>query len=402
MHFDGGVMLADYRRYTRHKQVFLCCLVVGLVLAVMASISVGAVAISLPDLFAVLTNNAPSRRLELIVYSIRLPQTLTAVVAGAGLAGAGTVMQSVLRNPLASPFTLGISHAAAFGAALSVMVLGSGTMGSALGDAVSITSPVLTLASAFVFAMGTACLITFIARTRGASPEVMVLTGVALGDAVSITSPVLTLASAFAFAMGTACLITFIARTRGASPEVMVLTGVALGALFTAGTMLLQFFADDVQLAAMVFWTFGDVARTDWSDLVILSVVTAGLLGFHLMNTLNYNAMDVGDETAHGLGVRVSRVRLMGMMAASLVTSVIISFVGIIGFIGLVAPHMVRQIIGDDHRFLLPASILAGALILLVSDMAARLVLLPHVLPVSIFTAFLGAPVFIGLILRRR
>ncbi len=354
MHFEGGVMLADYRRYTGHKRVFLCCLIIGLFLAVMASISVGAVSISFSDLFAVLTNNAPSRRLELIVYSIRLPQTLTAVVAGAGLAGAGTVMQSVLRNPLASPFTLGISHAAAFGAALSVMVLGSGTMGSALGDAVSITSPVLTLTSAF------------------------------------------------AFAMGTACLITFIARTRGASPEVMVLTGVALGALFTAGTMLLQFFADDVQLAAMVFWTFGDVARTDWSDLVILSVVTAGLLGFHLINTLNYNAMDVGDETAHGLGVRVSRVRLTGMMAASLVTSVIISFVGIIGFIGLVAPHMVRQIIGDDHRFLLPASILAGALILLVSDMAARLVLLPHVLPVSIFTAFLGAPVFIGLILRRR
>ncbi|WP_300675452.1 iron ABC transporter permease, partial [Desulfoluna sp.] len=335
MHFDGGVMLADYRRYMKHKQVFLCCLVVGLLLAIMVSVSVGAVPISFSDLLAVLMNRAPSRRLELIIYSIRLPQTLTAVVAGAGLAGAGTVMQSVLRNPLASPFTLGISHAAAFGAALSVMVLGSGTMGSALGDAVSITSPVLTLVSAFTFAMGTAC------------------------------------------------LITSLARTRGASPEVMVLIGVALGALFTAGTMLLQFFADDVQLAAMVFWTFGDVARTDWNDLVILSVVTIGLLGFHLMNALNYNAMDVGDETAHGLGVRVTRVRLVGMMAASLVTSVIISFVGIIGFIGLVAPHMVRQIIGDDHRFLLPASIVAGALILLVSDMAARLVLLPHVLPVS-------------------
>lgn len=354
MHFDGGVMLEAYQRYTRHKQLFLMGLFLLLVVTAFVSISVGAVSISFGDIFSVLMHDAPSKRLELIVYSIRLPQTLTAVVAGAGLAGAGAVMQSVLRNPLASPFTLGISHAAAFGAALSVMVLGSGTMGSSLGDAVSISSPLLTLCAAFTFAMGTAT------------------------------------------------LITFLARTRGASPEVMVLTGVALGALFTAGTMLLQFFADDVQLAAMVFWTFGDVARTNWQDLSLLGCVTLILLGYLMVNAMNYNAMDVGDETAHGLGVRVSRVRLSGMMAASLVTSVIISFVGIIGFVGLVAPHMVRQIIGDDHRFLLPASIAAGALILLGSDILARLVLLPHVLPVSIFTAFLGAPVFVGLILKRR
>ncbi|MCP4718089.1 MAG: iron ABC transporter permease, partial [Desulfobacteraceae bacterium] len=177
-------------------------------------------------------------------------------------------------------------------------------------------------------------------------------------------------------------------------------TGVALGALFTAGTMLLQFFADDVQLAAMVFWTFGDVARTDWSDLAFLSVITGLALIYFLVNSWNYNAMDVGDETAKGLGVRVEMVRLSGMMAASLVTSVIISFAGIIGFIGLVAPHIVRRVIGDDHRFLMPASILAGALILLASDIVARLVLLPHVLPVSIFTSFLGAPVFIYLIIK--
>jgi iron complex transport system permease protein len=289
---------------------------------------------------------------DLIIWSIRLPQTLTAVVAGAGLAGAGTVMQSVLRNPLASPFTLGIAHAAAFGAAFSVMTLGSGFMASTLGDAVTISNPLLTLLSAF------------------------------------------------GFSMGTAFLISYIAKIRGASPEVMILTGVALGALFTAGTMMLQFFADDVQLAAMVFWTFGDVARTDWNDLVFLSVITGITLVYFLANSWNYNAMDIGDETAKGLGVRVEMVRLSGMMAACLVTSVIISFAGVIGFIGLVAPHIVRRVIGDDHRFLMPGSILAGALVLLAADIAARLVLLPHVLPVSIFTSFLGAPVFIYLIIR--
>ena len=352
MHFDDGEVSKEYTRYTLGKSLFIVLIIAALIFTIVASISSGAVHIRFTDVFNTLLKNDVIKQFDLIIWNIRLPQTLTAVVAGAGLAGAGTVMQSVLRNPLASPFTLGIAHAAAFGAAFSVMILGSGVMASSLGDAVSISNPMLTLLSAFIFSMGTAC------------------------------------------------LITYIAKIRGSSPEVMVLTGVALGALFTAGTMLLQFFADDVQLAAMVFWTFGDVARTDWSDLAFLSVITGLALIYFLVNSWNYNAMDVGDETAKGLGVRVEMVRLSGMMAASLVTSVIISFAGIIGFIGLVAPHIVRRVIGDDHRFLMPASILAGALILLASDIVARLVLLPHVLPVSIFTSFLGAPVFIYLIIK--
>jgi len=180
----------------------------------------------------------------------------------------------------------------------------------------------------------------------------------------------------------------------------MVLTGVALGSLFTAGTMLLQFFADDVQLAAMVFWTFGDLARADWNDIAVIAPVVLVLLGFFLVKSRDYNGMAMGDESAKGIGIRVEWVRLSGMLAASLMTALIISFVGIFSFVGLAAPHIVRRIIGDDHRFLLPASILAGALILLAADMVARLVMLPHVLPVSIFTAFLGAPVFIYLIIK--
>jgi iron complex transport system permease protein len=352
MHFDDGQLPEEYTRYTLGKLLFIVSILILLLFAIVASVSSGAVHIKFTDVFKTLLKADVIQQFDLIIWNIRLPQTLTAVVAGAGLAGAGTVMQSVLRNPLASPFTLGIAHAAAFGAAFSVMILGSGVMASSLGDAVSISNPLLTLLSAFVFSMGTAC------------------------------------------------LITYIAKIRGSSPEVMVLTGVALGALFTAGTMMLQFFADDVQLAAMVFWTFGDVARTDWADLAFLSVITGVALVYFLTNSWNYNAMDIGDETAKGLGVRVEMVRLSGMMIASLVTAVIISFCGIIGFIGLVAPHIVRRIIGDDHRFLMPASILAGGVILLVSDIAARLVLLPHVLPVSIFTSFLGAPVFIYLIIR--
>lgn len=352
MHFENGEISIEYSQYIRKKILFIILVFIALILVMLTSISLGSVHIGFIEVIKTLLGNPDSRQFELIIWNIRLPQTLTAMVAGAGLASAGAVMQSVLRNPLASPFTLGIAHAAAFGAAFSVMILGTGVMASSLNDAFHISNPVVTLLSSFFFSMMTAC------------------------------------------------LITYISKIRGASPETMVLTGVALGSLFMAGTMMLQFFADDIQLAAMVFWTFGDVARTDWQDLSFIFSVTFCLLVYFLCNTKNYTAMDMGDETAKGLGVNVESVRLMTMMAASLTTAVIISFVGIISFIGLAAPHIVRRIIGDDQKFLIPASILVGALILLSADIVARLILLPHVLPVSIFTALLGAPVFIYLIIK--
>ncbi|AGW12540.1 putative transporter permease [Megalodesulfovibrio gigas DSM 1382 = ATCC 19364] len=328
----------------------------ALLLAVLAllavSVAVGAASVPVSQVVRSLLGLEVPRQVEVIVWNIRLPQALACLIAGCGLALAGAAMQSILRNPLGSPFTLGISHAAAFGAALAVMFLGGGVMTS-----------------------------------KGA---------------VTVTNPWLTTAAAFACSLAAAGVIVGISRLRGASPEVMVLTGVALGALFTAGTMLLQYFADDVQLAAMVFWTFGDAARASWRDCAVMAGVTGAACLFFLAHSWQYNAIDAGDETARGLGVRVERVRMVGMLAASLATAVIISLLGVIGFVGLVAPHMVRRCIGADHRFLLPAAALAGGLLLLASDTAARLLFAPHVLPVSVLTAFLGAPAFLLLILGRR
>lgn len=352
MHFSDGQVPAEYRRYIGLKLAAVCLTGGLLALALVVSISLGAANIPLDDVGKTLMGWAVSKRYDVIIWNIRLPQALSSIVAGAGLAVAGAVMQSILRNPLGSPFTLGISHAAAFGAAFSVMILGGGIMGSSNADAVSITNPYLT-------------------------------TGVA-----------------FLFSLAAAGVIVAVSRLRGSSPEVMILTGVALGALFTAGTMFLQFFADDVQLAAMVFWTFGDTARSSWSELGVMTAMTLAASVYFMANGWNYNAIDSGDETARGLGVRVDRVRMLGMLLASMLTAVIIAFLGIIGFVGLVVPHMVRRVIGSDHRFLLPGSILAGGLLLLVSDTAARLVLAPHMLPVSVLTAFMGAPVFIYLIIR--
>jgi iron complex transport system permease protein len=180
----------------------------------------------------------------------------------------------------------------------------------------------------------------------------------------------------------------------------MILVGVALGALFTAGTMFLQFFADDMELAAMVFWTFGDTARASWPELGAIAAATALSTVYFCAGSWDYNAIESGDTTARGLGVRVGWVRLVGMVVSTLLTAMIIAFLGIIGFVGLVVPHMVRRCIGSDYRFLLPASVLFGALLLLGSDTVARLLLSPRILPVSILTAFLGAPVFLALIIR--
>lgn len=354
MHFAHGQVPEEYRRYLGFKRL---CLVMGLVVLAalsLTAISLGAARVPLAEVARTLAGLEVPPRFEVIVWNIRLPQVLSAMVAGAGLAVAGAAMQSILRNPLGSPFTLGISHAAAFGAALSVMVLGGGRMASS---------------------------------------------GV---GAVTVTDPILTTGAAFACSILAAMVIIAVSRMRGASPEVMVLTGVALGALFTAGTMFLQYMADDVQLAAMVFWTFGDTARASWRELGLLASVTLACSVYFTCNAWNYNAIDAGDETAKGLGVRVERVRLVGMLLASLLTASIIAFLGIIGFVGLVAPHMVRRVIGADHRYLLPGTALFGALLLLASDTAARMVLSPHVLPVSVLTAFMGGPVFIWLIVRGR
>ena len=352
MHFADGAVPEDYLVYVRRKFFWIMGGLLLLFIMLIYSISVGAVTIPPYEVLQTLMGQSVSTKWDSIIWNIRLPQSLAAIVAGAGLSVAGVVMQSILRNPLGSPFTLGISNAGAFGAAVSVIILGTGKMQSTAADAVIINNPYMTTIVAFIF-----CLLA---------------TGI----------------------------ILLISRIRAASPEVMVLAGVALSSLFTAGTMFLQYFADDTQLAAVVFWTFGDVGRANWLELKIMAVVVLLSTLFFMINRWDYNAIDAGDETAKGLGVNVERVRMVGMIVAALVSAVIVSFLGVIGFVGLICPHMVRRLIGDDQRYLIPGSTLLGGILLLASDTAARIIISPYVLPVSILTAFMGAPTFIYLLLR--
>jgi iron complex transport system permease protein len=263
-------------------------------------------------------------------------------------------MQSILRNPLGSPFTLGISHSAAFGAAFAIVVLGVGSINSSSIDAVILNNPYVITVCAFGFSL----IATFI--------------------------------------------IILLAKYKGASPETMILTGVALGSLFIAGTTALEYFAEDIQLSSIIFWTFGDIGRTSWNDLAIISAVVIPAVIYFIYNMWNYNSLNSGDETAKSLGVNVERVRIGGLLVASLVTALIVSFVGIIGFIGLVVPHIVRKSIGGDERYLIPSACIIGAILLMASDTVARTIISPVVLPVGILTSFLGAPLFIYLVVKGR
>lgn len=339
-----------YQEYIRFKLFFIVLMGILAVLTALFAISAGSAGLSLQEVVLTLAGRG-SDQSSIVVFNLRLPRVVTAIIAGIGLATVGCVLQSILRNPLASASTLGIAQGAAFGASFAIIVLGAGIQKQTL-DGITILNPYLISICAFISAM--------------------VSTMIVLG----------------------------LAHFSKVTPESMVLSGVALSTLFAGLTTILQYFAADVKVAAVVFWTFGDLGRTSWNEVIIMAAVVGMALVYFLLNRWNYNALQNGEETAKGLGVNVDSMRLIGMFICSLAASTIVSFVGIINFIGLIAPHLVRRFIGSDYRYLLPSSALMGALLLLLSDVAARLAVSPVILPIGAITSFLGAPMFLYLIFK--
>jgi iron complex transport system permease protein len=286
-----------------------------------------------------------------VVLSLRLTRVVTSIIGGIGLAVTGCAMQSILRNPLASASTIGVSQGAAFGAAFAIIVLGAGVQFHT-------------------------------------------------NDAVTVTNPYLVSVCAFAFSMISTFVVLGLSRFKKVSPETIILSGVALSALFGGGTTIMQYFADNESLSAIVFWTFGDMGRTSWKQIIIMAIIVFLATIYFSFNRWNYNALESGENSAKGLGVNVESMRIVGMTVCSFTAAVIVSFVGIINFVGLVSPHLMRRLIGDDYRFLLPASALMGAFMLLFSDTVARLVVSPVVLPIGAITSFLGAPLFLYLLFK--
>ena len=340
-----------YLQYTNRKRAVLLLLTVLIALLAVYAVNAGSTDLTFYQVLQSILGQGTGVS-DVVIWNIRLPRVLAGIIAGAGLSVAGCVMQNNLRNPLASPSTLGISNAAAFGANIAIIGFGAGSIQSTSADAVIINNPYFVTISAFLWAMAATL------------------------------------------------VILLLARFRGFSPEAMVLAGVAIGSLFSAGTLLVQYSAQDVQVAAVIFWTFGDLGRASWEEVAIIACLTGPAIVYFMTQRWNYNALDSGEETAKGLGVNVEKVRLAGMFVSSLITAVAVSFLGIISFIGLVGPQIMRRVIGRDHRFLIPSSALMGALLLLVADTVARTILSPVVLPVGAITSFLGAPLFLYLLAR--
>ncbi len=291
-----------------------------------------------------------------IVQQIRLPRVLAALIAGAGLAVSGLMMQTTLKNPMASPSTLGVSNAAAFGANVSIIVFAGGFLS----------------------------------------------TGHHAESFFSLSNPYSTGAMAFLFATLSTLLILGLCRLKAFSSEAVVLSGIALGAVWTAGTSLLQYFATDTGLAAAVVWSFGDLNRATFeTDLIMLSIVLVGTVVFYVLR-YRYNALAADETVARSLGVRVSALRFVSMLLASLITAIVVSCLGVIGFVGIIAPHAMRRLIGNDHRYLIPASILGGAALLLLGDMCSVWLGQGTVLPVGAITSLLGAPFFLYLIFAKK
>lgn len=350
---EQAAQIQFYNAFVKRKNyVLVISLAITIVIAFFA-ISAGSLEVPLAAIIKTLLGKGDPQT-RTIVMNIRLPRVIAAVLVGATLAVAGAVMQCVLQNPLASASTLGVSQGAAFGAALGIIVFGGGVINSdSAATAITINNPYIVTLCAFLFA--------------------------------SLSTLVIIILSQFKKDLG---------------PAGLILAGVALSSLFGGGSTLLQYFADETKIAAVVFWTFGNLGAAGWTELLILVLVLMTALLYFMLNRWNYNAMESGADTARSLGVNTRMVMLIGMGISSLASAVAVSFVGIISFVGLIAPHIMRRFAGNDYRFLIPCSAAAGALLLILADTFGRLIMAPVILPIGAITSFLGAPMFLYLLFR--
>lgn len=351
---EKTLSVSEQYNVTKAKKIAIILILLALVfLFFVVSVFVGSGTLSFKEVFLAIFNKG-SETARLIVRRIRFPRVIAALIAGGGLAVSGLVMQTVLKNPLASPTTLGVSNAAVFGANFAIIVVGAGAFHSTHGSWLSISNPYLVSTFSFLSAI------------------------IAAGS------------------------ILLLARLKNLNASAIVLAGVAVSAIFQAGTTLIQYFASDTQVASAVYWTFGDLGRASYKTDLIMFIVVAVSTLFFFLKRWDFSAMSGGIAYAKTLGVNTRFMTIMSLLLASLITSVTVSFLGIIGFVGLTAPQFMKRIVGDDYRYLLPSSFLAGALLLLISDILGRLPIFGTSVPVGVVTSLIGGPVFLAILLRRK
>ena len=331
--------LSDYRKNELRSISFLVFLTVFLLLSILLSLRAGSYNTPVTELIKGIFGKSADKKINLVVQNNRMPRICTAIIAGAGLGLAGCILQAILHNPLASASTLGVSQGATFGAAFAIVAM---NMTGAIG--------------------------------------------------ISIYS--------FLGSIAVAIVILGLSRFKQVSAEGIVLAGVAISSMLNGATTLIQYFANEIQLTSLVFWTFGDLGSTGWEDLRPMSTMVLILLVYCFAHRWDFNALLNGEETAVSLGIHVQQLTLTNMVLCCLTCSIIVSNVGLINFIGLVAPHIVRMVVGNNHVYLIPGSVLAGAALLLLGDLIARVAIMPIVLPIGAITSFLGGPLFLYLLFK--
>jgi iron complex transport system permease protein len=337
--------LGSYGRLLRRRALIVALLGLVCLAGLFIDVSTGPSSLGfLETIKGILQPSSLSRANEVIIWQIRLPVAVMAPLVGIALALAGAEMQTILNNSLASPFTLGVSSAAAFGAALAI-VLGIGIPGI---------------------------------------PDSWLVTG-----------------NAFLFALGSVLLLQAAATRVTSGVDALVLFGIGLVFTFNAAVALLQFVASADALQQLVFWSMGSLSRSNWSAIGVLVTVIACVTPFALAASWKMTALRLGEERALSFGINVYRLRFFSLLRISLLAATAVAFVGTIGFIGLIGPHIARMLIGEDHRFLLPASALTGAAVMSFASIISKLMITGVVIPIGVVTAFVGLPVFFMLVFRQ-
>lgn len=343
---DDSSVKVHYRYILRRRIVMMVFIVLIIGVSLVLDFTIGPSGLSLSSLWQTLVSpESVDAGTRVIVWDIRLPYSLMAVVIGLSLGLAGAEMQTILNNPLASPSTLGVAQAAAFGAALAI-VSGIGIPG--------VPDQWFISANAFIFALLAALVLDTITRwTRVATSGV-------------------------------------------------VLFGIALVFTFEALVSMMQFIATEDTLQGLVLWTMGSLARATWIKLGVMLLVFTVVFPISMMNSWRLTALRLGEDRAISFGINVHRLRLGTLLRISILAALAVAFVGPIAFVGLIAPHIARMMFGEDHRFYLPASALIGALVLSMASIASKNLIPGVVIPVGIVTALVGVPFFLSIILRHR
>lgn len=338
--------ILDYRRSLRRRALVVAGLCAALLCAFVVDLMTGPSSLTAVDVLRGLVSpDTLSVPMRVVVFDVRLPQALMAVCVGAALALAGAEMQTILDNPLASPFTLGVSSAASFGAALAIVL--------------HISLPGLKTEWAVAF-------------------------------------------NAFLFAFASVLVLQMLSQLRGNSGEALVLFGIAMVFTFNALVALIQFIASQDALQQLVFWSMGSLSRATPANLSILAFVFCLVALLSFRSAWSLTALSLGEDRARSFGIHVGRLRFASLLRVSLLAAISVAFVGTIGFIGLVGPHIARRLVGADHRFFLPTSMATGAVVMSLASVLSKTIVPGAIMPVGIVTALIGVPFFVSLVFVRR